>query len=99
MKVSDCKSTAHAAMNFNDTGFSFLIRGLVGSLERLEVPDASVCAAELVQLCKKMIFLFQFPSLRSLLTPSRSRGKARCASYTERIEIKSIITPMISFQN
>lgn len=56
MKVSDCKSTVHAAMNFNDTGFSFLIRGLVGSLERLEVPNASVCAADLVQSCIKMIF-------------------------------------------
>lgn len=86
-------------MNFNDTGFSFLIRGLVGSLERLDVPDASVCAAELVQLCIKKIFLFQFPSLRSLLTASRSRGEARCASYTGCIEIKSIITPMISFHN
>lgn len=77
MKVLDCKSTVHAAMNFNDTGFTFLIRGLVGSLERLEVPNASVCATELVQLCIKMIFLFQFPSLRSPLTPSSSRRQAR----------------------
>lgn len=51
----------HAAMNFNDTGSSFLIDGLVQSLVHLENTDTSLSAAELVQLCIKMIFVFGSP--------------------------------------